>query len=101
MKATRPISVLAIAAGFLSACTSRESAPPQSPMAAADTDPHARGLREPTAEERARMEALAKKNPPLTPNELARERLNAERKAQGLPPLPAEPVSPPPSAPAK
>ena len=30
-------------------------------------------------QERARLEALAKKNPPLTPNELARERLNAER----------------------
>ena len=44
-----------------------------------------------TAEEQARLMKLA---PPVTkiePNALARERLNAERKAQGLPPLPADP----------
>jgi hypothetical protein len=52
------------------------------------------GLRPPTADERARLDAMAKKNPDTTPNALARERLNAERKAQGLPPLPAEPSTP-------
>ena len=42
------------------------------------------------------MDAMAKKNPETVPNALARERLNAERKAQGLPPLPAELAPPPP-----
>ena len=76
------------------------SLPPKS-SAAADRDPHATGLRPATAEEAARLDAMAKKNPSLTPNELALERLNAERKAKGLPPLPAEAVVPPPTAPLK
>lgn len=42
------------------------------------------------------MDAMARKNPAMTPNDLARERLNAERKAQGLAPLPAEPAPTPP-----
>ncbi len=46
------------------------------------------------------MDAMATKNPKTLPNELARERLNAERKAQGLAPLPPEPApAPPKSAP--
>lgn len=44
------------------------------------------------------MEVIAEKNPPTVPNQLARDRLNAERKAQGLPPLPAE-SAPPPNSP--
>ena len=95
VKPIRPASALALAAaGLLSACTPRATPPP--PAAATDTDPNSLGLRPPTAEERARMDAMAKKNPAMTANDLARERLNAERKAQGLPPLPAEPVPAPP-----
>lgn len=83
-------------AALLSGCASQDPLP-ATPAAAPDAEPRALGLREPTAEERARMDALAKKNPVTAPNALARERLNAERKAQGLPPLPAEPVTSPPT----
>ena len=51
-------------------------------------EPRSLGLRVPTAEERARLDALALQNPPQLPNELARQRLNAERVAKGLAPLP-------------
>ena len=85
------------AAGLFSGCTPREPVtPPAVAAPVTDSDPHATGLRPPTPEERARLEAMAKKNPAMTPNDLARERLNAERKAQGLPPLPAEPAPAPP-----
>ena len=98
MKAIRSSSALAFAAaGLFSGCTPREPLPPPAATAAAtDNDPHATGLRPPTPEERARMDAMARKNPAMTPNDLARERLNAERKAQGLAPLPAEPAPTPP-----
>lgn len=102
MNATRSLSVLAFAgAGFLSGCTPPESATPKAPPpkapATAEGDPESLGLRPPTAEEKARLEEISKKNPELTPNELARARLNEERKAQGLAPLPAEPATPPPA----
>ena len=104
MKPILPFSapVLAVV-GLLSACNPREPLPAPAaaaaPAPAADNDPHATGLRPPTPEERARMDAMAKKNPAMKPNDLARERLNAERKAQGLPPLPVEPApTPPPPA---
>ncbi|MEN9632758.1 MAG: hypothetical protein RL077_1162 [Verrucomicrobiota bacterium] len=51
-------------------------------------EPRSLGLRVPTAEERARLDAIAPPNPPQIPNELARQRLNAERVAKGLAPLP-------------
>lgn len=97
MKPIRPSSALALAAaGLLSGCAPRDPVPPPAAASAtADTDPQARGLNPPTPEERARMDAMAKKNPETLPNALARERLNAERKAQGLPPLPAEPAPTP------
>lgn len=95
LKPIRPSSALALAAaGLISGCAPREPLPPPATTAAtSDTDPQARGLNPPTPEERARMDAMSKKNPETVPNELARERLNAERKAQGLPPLPAPPPS--------
>ena len=51
-------------------------------------EPRSLGLRGPTPEERARLDALAPLNPPQLPNELARQRLNAERVAKGLAPIP-------------
>jgi len=94
MKAPLAGSVFALAAAaLLSACASKDPLPPAS-ATAPDAEPRAMGLRPPTTEERARLDAMAKKNPDTTPNALARERLNAERKAQGLSPLPAEPVTP-------
>lgn len=93
--ANRSISALAFAAaGFLSACAPRDTVPPTS-VATTEKEANSLGLRPPTPEERARMDAMAKKNPETRANELARERLNAERKAQGLPPLPDDPVPPP------
>ena len=103
--AIRSTSAIALAAaGFISGCAPREPLPPPakaSATAATETDPQALGLRPPTPEERARMDAMAKKDPATAANELARERLNAERKAQGLPPLPAEPLPPAPKSTAK
>jgi len=83
------LALVCAATGFLPGCTSGEP-PPAKPVSGADSEPHALGLRPPTAAERARLAEISKKNPPTVPNELARERLDAERKARGLPPLPAE-----------
>lgn len=52
-----------------------------------EAEPRSLGLRVPTPEERARLDAIAPPNPPQLPNELARQRLNAERVAKGLAPL--------------
>ena len=54
----------------------------------AAAEPRSLGLRVPTAEERARLETIAPPNPLQLPNELARQRLNAERVAKGLAPIP-------------
>jgi hypothetical protein len=62
-----------------------------------DTDPHATGANPMTAEERAKLEKIAPRVTTIEPNELARERLNAERKAKGLPPLPPETAKPAPT----
>lgn len=64
-----------------------DSAPGSSARPTA-AEPRSLGLRGPTPEERARLDALAPLNPPQLPNELARQRLNAERVAKGLAPIP-------------
>lgn len=93
----RATAVILSGSVLLAACT------PPVPPATQQTgkqngDPHALGLRPPTDEERARLDAISQKNPPLTPNALARARLNAERQAKGLPPLPTEIPPPPPTS---
>ena len=71
--------------GFLpAACDSATGSSARSTAA----EPRSLGLRVPTPEERARLDAIAPPNPPQLPNELARQRLNAERVAKGLAPLP-------------
>ena len=71
--------------GFLPAgCDSATGSSARSTAA----EPRSLGLRVPTPEERARLDAIAPPNPPQLPNELARQRLNAERVAKGLAPLP-------------
>ena len=101
MQVTRPALAVVLAALWLFTACAPPASPPSTSSVGTERDPHATGLRPPTAEEAARLEAIAKKNPSLTPNELARERLNAERKAKDLPPLPAETAVPPPSVPLK
>ena len=61
-------------------------------------EPRSLGLRGPTPEERARLETIAPPNPPQLPNELARQRLNAERVEKGLAPIPEAVPAVPPSA---
>lgn len=94
-----PRTTAAILSGsvLLAACT--QPVPPATPQTGKqDGDPHELGLRPPTDEERARLDAVSQKNPPITPNALARDRLNAERQAKGLPPLPTETSTPPPTS---
>ena len=90
-RANTVIALVAVAA--LSGCASQDPLP-TTVATKPDIEPRALGLNPPTAEELARMDALAEKNPVTFPNALARERLNAERKAQGLPPLSDELVAP-------
>ena len=71
--------------GFLPAGCDSATGSSARPAAA---EPRSLGLRVPTAEERARLETIAPPNPPQLPNELARQRLNAERVAKGLAPIP-------------
>lgn len=92
MRASSWLSLSAALAVLLTTSCTPPSPPPPAPAA---SEPRALGLRPPTPEERARLDALAPKNPPQEPNALARERLNAERAAQGLPPLPEETKTPP------
>jgi hypothetical protein len=85
--------IVLVAVAVLSGCASEDSLPTVV-ATKPGPEPRALGLNPPTAEEVARMDALAEKNPVTFPNALARERLNAERKAQGLPPLSGELVAP-------
>ena len=71
--------------GFLPAGCDSATGSSARPTAA---EPRSLGLRVPTSEERARLETIAPPNPPQLPNELARQRLNAERVAKGLAPIP-------------
>jgi len=64
----------------------------------ATAEPRSLGLRVPTSKERARLETIAPPNPPQLPNELARQRLNAERVEKGLAPIPEAVPAVPPSA---
>ena len=63
-------------------------------------DPYATGLLPPTDAERARLDAISQINPELTPNALARARLDAEREAARppqppyMPPLQGAPGNP-------
>lgn len=93
----RATAVILSGTVLFAACT-QPVPPPTSQTGKTDADPHALGLRPPTDEERVRLDAISQKNPPLTPNALARDRLNAERQAKGLPPLPTETPAPPPTS---
>ena len=74
----------------------RTPLPPVGGEVAADPDPYARGLLPPTDEQSARLDAISQINPELTPNALARARLDAEREAaRSLQP----PYMPPPGNP--
>jgi len=74
-----------------------DSAPGSSARPTA-AEPRSLGLRGPTSKERARLETIAPPNPPQLPNELARQRLNAERVEKGLAPIPEAVPAVPPSA---
>src|SRR5204862_2629310 len=82
--------ITCLAAVVTATCCTKPIAPTNQPPKTTESERHARGLNPPTEEERARLDAMAQKDPSQTPNALARERLNAERKAKGLPPLPPE-----------
>ena len=71
---------------------------PGSAAKPATAEPRSLGLRVPTSKERARLETIAPPNPPQLPNELARQRLNAERVEKGLAPIPEAVPAVPPSA---
>lgn len=88
-------TIMAIA---LTACTpphktvQRPTEPKAADKPESADDPHAKGLRPPTAEERAAMDQTMTVTGEVRPNRLGLERINAERAKQGLPPLKIEPA---------